>query len=70
MDCVKCLYDYQAADEEELSFVENDTLYIYDKRDPDWWVAQSSEGFGFVPSNYCESVKLKHLIFRSISMPL
>ncbi|KAF7732290.1 cytoskeletal protein binding protein [Apophysomyces ossiformis] len=55
----KALYDYDAQTEEELSFKEDDILYILEKDDDDWWKAQlkipSLEQIGpvgLIPANY------------------
>lgn len=56
------LYDYQAQNEEEISFSANNTLYILDKEDPDWYKAQlkvpaNLDGpVGLIPANYIENV--------------
>lgn len=63
--CV-ALYDYQAQiDDEELSFNTNDTLYILENNDPDWYKAQlkvpsTQDGgpIGIIPSNYVEKVNI------------
>jgi hypothetical protein len=63
--CV-ALYDYQAQiDDEELSFNANDTLYILENNDPDWYKAQlkvpsAQDGgpIGIIPSNYVEKVSV------------
>ncbi|KXN70042.1 hypothetical protein CONCODRAFT_7435 [Conidiobolus coronatus NRRL 28638] len=48
------VYDYEAQTEEELNFLTDDTLYIYQKDDPDWYLANFNGEFGFIPSNYVE----------------
>ena len=67
----KALYDYEAQSDEELSFKEDNMLYILDKDDdPDWWKAQLKTvsleevgPIGLVPANYidevCEEKKMK-----------
>lgn len=56
------LYDYQAQNEEEISFSADDILYILDKEDPDWYKAQlkvpaNLDGpVGLIPANYIENV--------------
>lgn len=62
----KALYDYKAQSDDELTFNEDDILYILDKEeDPDWWRAQlkpqslEQEGpVGMVPANYVDEVLL------------
>ncbi|KAJ9119856.1 hypothetical protein QFC24_005570 [Naganishia onofrii] len=59
----KALYDYQAQDpQDELSFKEDQVLYILEKEDEQWWKAKIKPGedvedadkVGLVPSNYVE----------------
>ncbi|KAI7898270.1 uncharacterized protein BX663DRAFT_556069 [Cokeromyces recurvatus] len=62
IDICTALYDYQSQHDQEISFQENDTLYILDKEDPNWYKAQlkvpSDIGpIGLVPSNYIEKAK-------------
>lgn len=61
----KALYDYTAQSDEELTFKEDDILYILDKdEDPDWWKAQLKPAsldqvgpIGLVPANYVDEVR-------------
>jgi actin cytoskeleton-regulatory complex protein SLA1 len=67
---VKALFDYNAQTEEELSFKEDDTLYVlqiegeetYDNKD--WWLAKKSgmteeeKETGWIPSNYVAEVSI------------
>lgn len=65
----KALYDYKAQSDDELTFKEDDILYILDKEeDPDWWRAQlkpqslEQEGpVGMVPANYVDEVHLFYM---------
>ncbi|KAG0992490.1 hypothetical protein G6F26_009102 [Rhizopus arrhizus] len=59
----KALYDYDARTEDEITVKENDTLYVIEKEDDDWWKAQlkqasGEEGgpIGLVPAQYLEEV--------------
>ena len=40
---MKAVFDYEAGDEDELSFKAGDILYIIDSSDPDWWRARLDE---------------------------
>ncbi|KAI8085894.1 uncharacterized protein B0P05DRAFT_534144 [Gilbertella persicaria] len=52
---VKALYDYNAQSVEEVSFKENETLSLYEKDDPDWYVVEKENGdIGLAPSNYIQ----------------
>lgn len=59
---VKALYSYEATDEDELSFVEDELLCILPAegdRDDSWLLAmplQRSEVSGLIPANYIEPV--------------
>lgn len=49
-------YDYDAQEDNELSFRESELLILLVKLDDDWWLAKVGHGsdskFGLVPSNY------------------
>jgi hypothetical protein len=54
---VVALYDYNAADNQELSIVENENLLVMDDSDPDWWMVRSMKKGGkegFVPKTYVQ----------------
>ncbi|KAI9320560.1 hypothetical protein BX666DRAFT_1909141 [Dichotomocladium elegans] len=61
----RALYDYTAQSDEELTFKEDDILYILDKdEDPDWWKAQlkapslvEAGPIGLVPANYLQETE-------------
>ena len=52
---MRAVFDYQAEEEDELSFLEGDILYVVDSSDPDWWKARCRGVEGLVPSNMVES---------------
>lgn len=54
--CVQArgLYDYEATNETELSFQENDLLTITEQDESGWWFAELNGKSGFVPRNYVE----------------
>lgn len=47
-------YDYDARDDEDLSFKKGDRLVVLDQSDGDWWKARLQSGgkVGYTPSNY------------------
>ncbi|KAI5732897.1 hypothetical protein M8J76_005446 [Diaphorina citri] len=49
---VIALYDYQALNEDELSFVKDDIITIIAKDETDWWKGQLRGQVGLFPSNY------------------
>ncbi|KAL7421316.1 cytoskeletal protein binding protein [Cryptotrichosporon argae] len=67
---VKALYDYDAQDpEEELSFKEDQILYVIEKGDDEWWKAKLKEEaggtdspIGLIPFSYVEEVPPLHTI--------
>ncbi|KAF9358710.1 cytoskeletal protein binding protein [Mortierella sp. NVP85] len=48
------LYRYEAATEEELTIEQGDTLTLYERDDPDWFLVGNGSQVGFVPRNYVE----------------
>lgn len=65
----KALYDYEAAAEDELSFMEGDVLGIVGDQDGDdeGWLfgcnlLKDSETSGLIPVTYCEEV-IFHFVF-------
>ena len=53
---MKAIFNYQAQEEDELSFSTGDHLYILDQTDTDWWKARRKGVEGLVPSNHVEEV--------------
>lgn len=55
--CARALYDYQAADETEISFDPDDVITNIDQIDEGWWQGVSPDGtFGLFPANYVELI--------------
>ncbi|XP_055742891.1 drebrin-like protein isoform X1 [Salvelinus fontinalis] len=55
--CARALYDYQAADETEISFDPDDILNGIEMIDEGWWRGYGPDGhFGMFPANYVELV--------------
>ena len=51
------LYDYQAADETEISFDPGQLITHIDQIDPGWWQGLGPDGnYGLFPANYVEVV--------------
>eukprot|EP00939_MAST-03C_sp_MAST-3C-sp1_P000332 g332.t1 len=53
---VKAMFDYDANDEEELSFQEGDEMGIVRKEDDNWWIAKKGSREGMIPSNYVKQI--------------
>ncbi|XP_046752467.1 osteoclast-stimulating factor 1-like [Diprion similis] len=52
---VRALYKYTALRPDELSFEEDEVLYVYDQdTDPNWWKAKCNNREGLIPANYVE----------------
>jgi len=54
---VRCLYDYTATCDTELSFKEGELLAVSEQDESGWWYAEIRGQSGFVPNNYVEVVK-------------
>ncbi|XP_041371246.1 drebrin-like protein A [Gigantopelta aegis] len=56
--CAIALYDYQAADETEITFDPGDTITNIDQIDPGWWMGTAPNGAqGMFPANYVEIIE-------------
>ncbi|XP_045891268.1 drebrin-like b isoform X3 [Micropterus dolomieu] len=55
--CARALYDYQAADDTEISFDPDDLITGIEMIDEGWWRGYSPDGhFGMFPANYVELI--------------
>nr|XP_020446359.1 drebrin-like protein isoform X2 [Monopterus albus] len=55
--CARALYDYQAADDTEISFDPDEIITGIEMIDEGWWRGFSPEGhFGMFPANYVERI--------------
>ncbi|XP_060064532.1 drebrin-like protein B isoform X2 [Ylistrum balloti] len=55
--CARALYDYQAADETEITFDPDDIITKVEQIDPGWWMGTDPSGnHGMFPSNYVELI--------------
>ena len=60
--CAVALYDYQAADETEISFDPGQIISHIDQIDPGWWQGLGPDGnYGLFPANYVEIIDNKEL---------
>ncbi|KAM9312719.1 drebrin-like protein [Gastrophryne carolinensis] len=56
--CARALYDYQAADDTEISFDPDDLITHIEMIDDGWWRGYGPDGhFGMFPANYVELVE-------------
>uniref|UniRef100_A0A8P4KF42 Intersectin-2 n=1 Tax=Dicentrarchus labrax TaxID=13489 RepID=A0A8P4KF42_DICLA len=49
---VIAMYDYTAANRDELSFSKGQLISILDKTNPDWWKGDANGVIGLLPTNY------------------
>ncbi|XP_059359165.1 drebrin-like b isoform X7 [Carassius carassius] len=55
--CARALYDYQAADDTEISFDPDDIITGIEMIDEGWWRGYAPDGrFGMFPANYVELI--------------
>ncbi|CAN9506941.1 unnamed protein product [Ophioblennius macclurei] len=49
---VIAIYDYKAANEDEMSFSKGQLINVLDKTNPDWWKGEINGTTGLFPTNY------------------
>ncbi|XP_034018749.1 intersectin-2a isoform X2 [Thalassophryne amazonica] len=49
---VIAMYDYTAANQDELSFSKGQLINVLDKTNPDWWKGEANGVTGLLPTNY------------------
>lgn len=52
----KCLFEYRAENQKELSFHAGDIVTILNQDQSGWWLAHHNGRSGFVPRNYLEVI--------------